>query len=44
VFHTVQRAETLRDIARNYQVKESDIQSLNKFANLKVGMRLKIKA
>ncbi|MEY3249269.1 MAG: LysM domain, partial [Bacteroidota bacterium] len=44
VFHTVQRTETLRDIARSYNVKESEIQALNKFANLKVGMRLKIKA
>jgi membrane-bound lytic murein transglycosylase D len=44
VFHTVQRAETLSDIARNYNVKETDIQALNKFSNLKVGMRIKIKA
>ncbi|MEZ4919009.1 MAG: transglycosylase SLT domain-containing protein [Saprospiraceae bacterium] len=42
VWHTVQRTETLKDIARRYSVNETQIQSLNKFSTLKVGMRLKI--
>ena len=42
VWHTVQRTETLRDIARRYRVDESHIRSLNKFHTLKVGMRLKV--
>ena len=42
VWHTVQRAETLSDIARQYNVSEARINMLNKFSTLKVGMRLKI--
>lgn len=42
-YHTVQRNESLEDIARQYATSAASIKKLNDLETLKVGMRLKIR-
>jgi membrane-bound lytic murein transglycosylase D len=42
-YHTVQRNESLEDIARRYATTAESIQKLNSVQTVKVGMRLKIR-
>jgi membrane-bound lytic murein transglycosylase D len=42
-YHTVQRNESLEDIARRYSTTVESIQKLNNVQSVKVGMRLKIR-